>query len=186
MKKAPDTGAFFIPAAAIYFNPAMPLRSQPAPASDTVPSIFEGLDHPYAYPSKAERFVHLLVDLIVGYTGAFLLLVLLAWVAPRFILAFRTPAPGMDLLANLFFSVLVVFVYTLTEGFTKGHTLGKLFTGSVVLQHSGDRITWRDACLRSLCRLIPFEFLSGFAETPWHDALTDTVVVKKSSLPPVS
>jgi hypothetical protein len=39
-------------------------------------------------------------------------------------------------------------------------------------------LTFKDALLRSLCRLIPFEVFSGFG-VPWHDSLTNTMVVKK-------
>ncbi len=41
------------------------------------------------------------------------------------------------------------------------------------------KIDWKDALLRSLCRLIPFEAFSYFGGNLWHDKLTKTIVIKK-------
>jgi uncharacterized RDD family membrane protein YckC len=60
----------------------------------------------------------------------------------------------------------------------RGQTLGKLFTGTRAIRTDGEELTFKDALLRSLCRLIPFEVFSGFG-VPWHDSLTITMVVKK-------
>jgi uncharacterized RDD family membrane protein YckC len=81
-------------------------------------------------------------------------------------------------LYSLLWSALFKFVYyTVMEGATQGRTLGKFITGTRAVSIDGTAITWKDAFLRSLCRLIPFEIFSGFG-TPWHDRLTKTLVVK--------
>jgi uncharacterized RDD family membrane protein YckC len=76
------------------------------------------------------------------------------------------------------YALFVVF-YTLMEGLSKGRTLGKLVTGTHAIQEGGAPITWKNALLRSLCRIIPFEPVSGFNGYPWHDKMTETIVVRK-------
>ena len=83
--------------------------------------------------------------------------------------------------------VLYVVMYCLMEGLSKGRTLGKLITGTKVVYQDGAPISMYTALMRSLSRLVPFEFLSAFGSPsfPWHDKWTDTYVidVKYSSIP---
>lgn len=76
-----------------------------------------------------------------------------------------------------FFTLLAY--YLIFEGATKGRTLGKLITGTVAVKDDGSAITFKDALLRTLCRLIPFEPFSAFGGRPWHDSITHTMVIKK-------
>jgi len=69
--------------------------------------------------------------------------------------------------------------YTLFEAASKGKTLGKLITGTVAVRDDGNALTFKDALLRSLCRMIPFEPFSAFGGRPWHDTITHTMVIKK-------
>lgn len=68
--------------------------------------------------------------------------------------------------------------YTICEKAFKGYTLGKLITGTRAIRQDGAELTFRDAFLRSLSRLVPFEVFSGFGPSPWHDTWTRTTVVK--------
>jgi len=90
---------------------------------------------------------------------------------------------GMDRWAiyavSYFFSLLLSFAYyTISEGSTKGLTIGKLATSTRAVMNDGSFITWQTAALRSLCRLVPFEALSALGGYPWHDRWTNTQVVK--------
>jgi uncharacterized RDD family membrane protein YckC len=69
--------------------------------------------------------------------------------------------------------------YTLFEAATKGRTIGKLITGTVAVKDDGTALTFKEALLRSLCRMIPFEPFSAFGGRPWHDTITHTMVIKK-------
>ena len=73
----------------------------------------------------------------------------------------------------------IVGYYTIFEAATKGRTLGKFITGTVAVKDDGSAITFKDALLRTLCRLIPFEPFSTFGGKPWHDTITHTMVIKK-------
>ena len=77
-------------------------------------------------------------------------------------------------------AVLVVMYWTLFEGATKGRTLGKLITKTVAVKIDGTPITFKEAFLRSLCRVIPLEPFSAFGGRPWHDTITKTMVIKKT------
>jgi len=59
----------------------------------------------------------------------------------------------------------------------KGRTLGKVISGTRAIRNDGGELTLKDALLRSLSRLVPFEVFSGFG-TPWHDSWTNTQVIK--------
>lgn len=67
--------------------------------------------------------------------------------------------------------------YTICEKAFRGYTLGKLISGTRAIRDDGKELTFKDALLRSLSRLVPFEVLSGFG-TPWHDSWTNTQVIQ--------
>lgn len=72
-----------------------------------------------------------------------------------------------------------VAIMTLIEGVSKGRSIGKLITKTkVVKNEDASSITFKEAFLRSLCRIVPFEVLSGFGGYPWHDRWTNTAVIK--------
>jgi uncharacterized RDD family membrane protein YckC len=77
-------------------------------------------------------------------------------------------------------SVFTLLYYTISETAMKGRTIGKLATGTIAIKQDGTPFTFKDALMRSLCRIIPFEPFSAFGYMPWHDKLTKTAVVKKT------
>lgn len=92
------------------------------------------------------------------------------------------PSYAKDQTLLYVFAYIIVIVnylvyYTLCEKLFRGYTLGKLFTKTRAIRADGAELTFSDALLRSLCRLVPFEAFSGFG-VPWHDAWTKTMVVK--------
>jgi uncharacterized RDD family membrane protein YckC len=83
-------------------------------------------------------------------------------------------------MVQILFSLLIsFFYYAIFEGATNGRTLGKILTRSCAIKDNGVPITSKDAILRSLCRLIPFNAVSALFGAPWHDSLTRTTVVRK-------
>jgi uncharacterized RDD family membrane protein YckC len=75
-----------------------------------------------------------------------------------------------------FFNYLIY--YTICEKAFRGYTLGKLLTGTRAIRENGEELSFKDAVLRSLSRLVPFEVFSGFDYKPWHDRWTKTTVIK--------
>ena len=69
--------------------------------------------------------------------------------------------------------------FVLSEWLFKGRTIAKFITRTRVVKQSGYPITFMDALLRSLCRIIPLEpFAYLFINKPWHDSLTNSRVVE--------
>jgi len=68
--------------------------------------------------------------------------------------------------------------FVLSEWLFKGRTIAKFITRTRAVKESGYQIAFKDALLRSLCRLIPLEpFAYLLLNKPWHDSLTNTRVV---------
>ena len=83
------------------------------------------------------------------------------------------------LVANYLFGFFNYLIYyTFCEKAFRGYTLGKLITGTRAVRDDGQELSLKDALLRSLSRLVPFEAFSGFGDRPWHDSWTKTTVVK--------
>lgn len=132
------------------------------------------------------RFFNWLLDYIVILAGVFMSTVVavvaggdgaVAWIE------------GMNFWQEQLLGIGVLMAYyTLMEGLL-GLTVGKWLTGTRVVDEGGGAPTWRQAALRSLARLIPFEpFSLLFSEDGiargWHDRLPRTRVVMRSSLQP--
>jgi uncharacterized RDD family membrane protein YckC len=107
---------------------------------------------------------------------------LLAVTAPEFLneLAYSESnwTPGILFVALLVGILNYLVYYTICEKLFRGYTLGKLITGTRAIRQDGNELTFKDALLRSLSRLVPFEVFSGFNTLTWHDSWTDTMVIK--------
>jgi uncharacterized RDD family membrane protein YckC len=134
--------------------------------------------------SVGARFANFLIDTIVYY-AAFIL------VGAALAIAFQSSGEDIEtsfLVREDVGSILLQYavsistflaVFTVLEGSTKGKTLGKLITGTRARKINGEALSWKDAFMRSLCRLVPFEPFSAFGGFPWHDRWTKTIVTKE-------
>ncbi|AWK04132.1 RDD family protein [Flavobacterium crocinum] len=63
-------------------------------------------------------------------------------------------------------------------------TIGKIVTGSIVVNENGIKPNFEMVCLRTVCRLIPFDVFSFLGKSGrfWHDSLSKTYVVEKNDL----
>ena len=151
-------------------------------------SIFEEIEQQwlYDYASPGQRFVNFLIDTVVLCNFVFsgiigfsvgVILVLLGY--QSFVTDLSSNMFQTYLFNYVVGSVAVILSYTIIEGASRGRTLGKLITKTQVVKEDGSPITFKDAFLRSLCRLVPFEPFSAFSGHPWHDKWTKTVVINK-------
>ena len=153
------------------------------PTTETSPEILYESDISYEYATTGQRFLNYLIDNIIMRYGLTFLTGALVGVVLQFIdpeLLIRMVTPGTS--AYWIFIIIVVLqnyliYYTLCEKLFNGHTLGKLITGTKAVRFDGSPLTFKDALLRSLSRMVPFEVLSGFG-VPWHDSWTNTTVIK--------
>jgi uncharacterized RDD family membrane protein YckC len=152
-------------------------------SSELSNQLFE-LDQ-YTDASTGQRFFNLLIDnLLMRYGLSYLtgtaVGYLLGILAPDYIMRVAYSQDTFDL---LFLAYIVgmfnyLFYYTICEKAFKGYTLGKLITGTRAIREDGQELTFKDALLRTLSRIVPFEPLSALGGRPWHDTWTKTRVVK--------
>jgi uncharacterized RDD family membrane protein YckC len=123
-----------------------------------------------------KRFANYIIDLIACYIFSALMGVVV------FVTGIITVNDSGAQFTFLFLNILSFFLaWFAMEAIFKGKSLGKLITKTrAVNEADGSKITVRTAFLRSLCRLVPFEPLSGLGSPtfPWHDKWTGTVVVE--------
>ena len=135
----------------------------------------------FDYASKTKRFLNVLLDQfflqIITFMFAIILGITLAFVSPSLLESFTESGTFMNYLIG---SVLAIIYYTLQEMFT-GRTLGKIITQTKVVMVDGTKPSPKKILVRTLCRFIPFEFLSFFGSSPqgWHDEISDTIVINK-------
>ena len=144
--------------------------------------------HPYFqyfHAIQGQRFLNFIIDnilmrLTLTYASGYVVGRVLQVIAPEFLykLIDDDSKVGLYTLSYMIIIVNYLVYYTLCEKLFRGQTLGKLITGTKSLRTDGEELTFKDALLRSLCRLVPFEVFSGFG-VPWHDSWTNTMVVKK-------
>ena len=143
--------------------------------------------HPYfqfEHATQGQRFMNFLIDnllmrfglsyitgMAVGSIGGALF--------PEFMykIVYENDKTILFILAYIIAIVDYLVYYTLSEKLFRGYTVGKLITKTRAIRTDGKEITFKNALLRSLSRLVPFEPFSGFG-VPWHDAWTNTMVIK--------
>lgn len=141
----------------------------------------------YVYATQGQRFVNWLVDNLLmrftlTYVTSIMLGILLGALAPEILskLVYRDGGISWELflLSYLIAIFNYLIYYTFCEKLFRGYTLGKLISGTRAIRQDGGELRFRDALLRSLVRLVPFEAFSGFNTLTWHDSWTDTMVVR--------
>jgi uncharacterized RDD family membrane protein YckC len=140
----------------------------------------------YTEASTSQRFVNYFIDSLfmqyaVAFGTTFLLAKVLITASPDAFYSFFGEGDDMPLLTTYAIALLNhLLYYTICEKAFRGHTLGKLVTGTRVIREDGEELTFKDALLRSLCRLVPFETISIWfgGGGPWHDTWTKTKVIK--------
>ncbi len=145
------------------------------------------IENHFEYATQGQRFLNWLIDnLLMRYGLSYLtgmaIGTLLALTAPDFLNELAYSENGMSggiLLLSLMVGYLNYIVYyTICEKLFRGYTLGKLITGTRAIRQDGKELTFKNALLRSLSRIVPFEVFSGFSTLTWHDSWTDTMVIK--------
>lgn len=135
--------------------------------------------------SMGQRFLNWLIDNLLlryglSYVTGTMVGYLLGTFFPEFIMRIIEDENRFDML--LLGYIIVIFnyliYYTICEKGFRGYTLGKLITGTRAIREDGGELTFRNAMLRSLSRLVPLEVFSGFGIRPWHDSWTRTRVIK--------
>jgi len=151
--------------------------------SDLTPGL--NLEITYEYATQGQRFLNFLIDYLLMKFGLSFLTAravgfILAIVAPKYMESLVYTLGWWDrlLITYMVWIINYLFYYTICEKGFRGYTLGKLITGTRAIREDGGELTFKDAILRSLSRLVPLETFSAFGGYPWHDSWTKTKVIK--------
>lgn len=123
-----------------------------------------------------KRFFNFLVDYIGMYALIFIFAIIFAFSGGEAtLMRLETISP----LEEFAFGYLCYLGYYLFFESIFGKTLGKLITGTAVVNEHGGKPTFKQYLYRSLCRLIPFEPFSFFRSggVGWHDSIPNTYVI---------
>lgn len=138
----------------------------------------------YYRAEKTLRFVNFIIDYVFGF-----LVVMIFMAINVFLYSFSSGTSvvvnaekleNINPLLDRFLTALgyIVFMY-LIEYLSKGRSLGKLITGTVVVKEDGSAPISTDFLKRNFSRLVPFDLLSFLGYNGWHDSWSNTRVVKK-------
>lgn len=120
------------------------------------------------------RFVNLLVD----YFGFFLLSVIIGLLIG--VIGGVAAVNRLQQIPNYVVGVVILTLYYVPQELLFGRTLGKLVTGTKVVNEQGGKPSAGQVLGRTFSRFIPFEAFSFFATDArgWHDSIPKTFVVK--------
>jgi uncharacterized RDD family membrane protein YckC len=134
-----------------------------------------------AMASGTKRFINMIIDYFVFYVLLMVFVFVSAVVAGAFFpeeMAGAFDEDGSQLWIYVLIYAGYVFYYTALEAAT-GRTVGKLITGTRVVDENGITPDTGTIFRRSLSRLVPFEMFSFLSNSRgWHDKWTETWVVE--------
>lgn len=141
----------------------------------------------YTEASTGQRFLNYLIDaLLMQYglsfvTGYILARILLAISPQTAYDLFVLKSNSADVILSYYLLAIINYLiyYTFCEKLFKGYTLGKLITGTRAIREDGGELSLKNAFIRSISRLVPFEAFSIWGENGlWHDKWSKTMVIK--------
>ncbi|MFC5269108.1 RDD family protein [Adhaeribacter terreus] len=138
-------------------------ETAPTPFDETMPTAAPGFI----------RFINYMLDCILL---AVIASIIINSVAPEMM-----PKSFEDVSSGMFISLLypLQFVYYFGAEFFFGRTLAKVLTKTYVTTEFNEKPGFTAIFIRTLCRYIPFEYLSFLGNgIGWHDRLSKTYVVR--------
>lgn len=141
--------------------------------------LFSDPEYQIVQAGRGKRFANYLIDLVIFYILLLIFGMILAVMNPETIDSLNQDDPGFNLLDRLLSLVLYGLYMFLVEIIFKGKSLGKLITGTRAVREDGSNITVKEAFLRGLSRMVPFNAFSALGTPcyPWHDKWSNTYVI---------
>jgi uncharacterized RDD family membrane protein YckC len=130
--------------------------------------------------TRTRRFINLLIDTIGQFVVAMVLMIIAYLVYPPLMESNFIESEGV--LSNYLFGAIIMTVYYLPCEALFGRTLGKLVTGTRVVNVEGQPPTFKQILGRTCARLIPLEAFTFLrSSSPGaHDSMSGTRVVRNS------
>lgn len=119
------------------------------------------------------RLLHFLIDMLFLY--------FLAYCSGYILVFIFGPSNALKIVEHTYlFGGSLAFIVYFSQEFIFGKTLGKLFTGTRVVDSLGNKPGIVKLIIRTISRLIPLEAFSflGSNKRGWHDTISDTFVIK--------
>ncbi len=135
-----------------------------------------------------KRLANFLIDYVILLLLAAIFFIILEILSPtsEYTDDYSAGKSGFALLENILYSIIYAVYMALFEIATKGRSIGKLITGTKVVNEDGTDIDAATAFKRGFSRVVPFEIFSALGSPcyPWHDKWTNTYVIdiKASSI----
>ena len=136
----------------------------------------------YFLASQGARLLNFSIDLLVFMTITYAILISIFSLNPELKQQYIEFDNRSSVSWILKLSKWLIFIvsYSLMEFLLRGKTIGKFITKTRAVTENNKMLSIKDALLRSLYRMIPFEPFSflGASLTGWHDRLSKTIVIK--------
>ncbi len=120
----------------------------------------------------SKRFMNYVIDIICVIAIILLIIFLINYWGYTFIMTENETI-------QMLFLITFPLYYALLE-YKFGKTIGKFFTRTKVISGDGTELSFGQCLVRSFCRIIPFEYVSGLFTSGifWHDSIPKTLVVE--------
>lgn len=134
----------------------------------------------YVKAAIVYRIIHPLVDLLVTIAVFSQMLSIFVDYDSGALFRFMTQTPESWAQKNITLVIVAlrILYYIICES-VLGSSPAKFLTQTRVIDYDGNKPSIKKVIIRTLCRLIPFEGFSFFANDGWHDKISQTVVVKE-------
>ncbi|MGN6420175.1 MAG: RDD family protein [Pseudobacter sp.] len=138
----------------------------------------------YERASTGQRFANYVIDLIVFYLIAIVVIVFLAALSPDMFASLDDESTGANLVDRLLSLILYGLFMSVVEAALKGKSVGKYITKTRAVNLDGTPISTSTAFGRGFSRAVPFCVFSAFGEVcnPWQDRWTNTMVIKDKKM----
>lgn len=132
---------------------------------------------------KSLRFFNLVIDrltlMVIIFIAHFILGIIYELTNSELLYSYFYALENLTRLEDILYtSFLFIIYYFIMELSTNGRTIGKYITGTKTISIDGNKPTTIQLIYRSLSRIVPFDPISFFGETGWHDSWSETRVVK--------
>lgn len=152
---------------------------------DQIGSSFIDIPEKKLLTSDRDRFFNCIIDFV--FILIMIFIVALFVIITGNILQWDIYRMWKEILIHLGFTgtyLSFAMIYYFIFESLSGRTLGKIMTGSIIINEYGLKPGVSVVFKRTLCRFIPFDALSFLGESGrmWHDSLSNTYVVEKNVL----